>query len=66
MNNSRRQKTKNESPVAHINTVTGIVPALIARNDIKPIRQQVDDLSLSFIAPLGADYYYYHLGVFVN
>jgi hypothetical protein len=40
--------------------VTGIVPALIARNDIKPVRKQIDDLSLSFIAPLGTDNYDYH------
>jgi hypothetical protein len=37
-----------------------VVPALIPRNDIEPVRQKVNDLSLSFIAPLGADYDDYH------
>ena len=35
--------------------VAGIVPALIAGNDIEMFREQIDDLSLALVAPLGAD-----------
>ena len=36
--------------------VTGIVPARIPRDDSKPLRQDIDNLALTLIAPLGADY----------
>lgn len=55
MDNSRRKQPEHERPVADINAMAGIVPALITLHDIEPIRQQVNDLSLAFIAPLGAD-----------
>ncbi len=35
--------------------MTGVVAPLVARDDIRPLGQEVDDLSLAFIAPLGAD-----------
>ena len=35
--------------------VTGIVAALAADDDIGFIREEVDNFSFSFIAPLGAD-----------
>ena len=36
------------------------MPALVARHDVKTIREKINDFSLSFIAPLGSDYYNYH------
>jgi hypothetical protein len=36
--------------------MAGIVAALVARNHVSPLREQVNDLSFAFIAPLGADY----------
>src|SRR5262249_15022324 len=35
--------------------MAGIVPALEAHDDVGLFRQPVDDLALSFVAPLGAD-----------
>ena len=35
--------------------VPGVVPALEARHGARALGQQVDDLALAFIAPLGAD-----------
>jgi hypothetical protein len=32
------------------------MPALIARHNIEPLREQIDYLALSLIAPLGAYY----------
>ena len=55
VNDARRQKPQNKGLVADINAVPGIMAALISRHDIKTVRQQIDDLSLSLIAPLGAD-----------
>ncbi|CAB5032202.1 unannotated protein [freshwater metagenome] len=42
--------------VAVDNCVAGIVAALEAGNDLRTLRQKIDDLPFSFIAPLGADY----------
>ena len=36
--------------------VAGVVAALEADDHVRPLREQVGDLSLPFIAPLGADY----------
>jgi hypothetical protein len=38
----------------------GIVAALIARNDIESIREQINNLPFSLVAPLCADDHYYH------
>ena len=35
--------------------VAGVVPALEARDRADAFGQQVDDLALAFVAPLGAD-----------
>src|SRR6185437_4184199 len=35
--------------------MTGIVPALESHDDVGLLRQPIDDLALSFVAPLGAD-----------
>jgi hypothetical protein len=37
--------------------MAGVVAALVPRDHVRPLRQEVNDLSLAFIAPLGADYY---------
>src|SRR5258708_40293673 len=60
VNDARRQEPQNKGFIADINAVPGIMPALITRHDIKSIRQQIYDLSLSLIAPLGADNYNNH------
>jgi len=35
--------------------MAGVVPALVARHDREPLREQVHDLPLAFISPLRAD-----------
>src|SRR5882762_7356812 len=37
--------------------MAGIVPALVTDHDVEAFREQIDDLTFAFIAPLGADYY---------
>ncbi len=60
MDNSRRQQPQNKGLIADIHAMPGIMPALITRHDIKPVRQQINNLPFPFIAPLGTDYYNYH------
>src|SRR5690606_23296224 len=51
-----RQQRKLVNLVTDDERVPGIVAALKAYHGIGPARQPVDDLALSLIAPLGADY----------
>ena len=46
---------QDEGLIANLYRVTGIVPALIADDDVEALSEQVDYLTFSFIAPLGAD-----------
>ena len=39
-----------------VHGVAGVVPALIARDDVEARREQVDDLALAFVAPLRAEH----------
>ena len=39
---------------AHDDRVAGVVAAVVAGDDLDPRRQEVDDLALAFVAPLGA------------
>jgi hypothetical protein len=64
MNDARRQEPQNEGFIPDVNRMTGVVPALIARDDVEPVRQQINNFSLSFVAPLSADYYNYHSLIF--
>ena len=56
MENARRQEPKNDLCRADIHRVTGVVPALMARNDRKVRRQKIDDLAFAFISPLRTKY----------
>jgi len=57
----RRQKTQHECFVTNVNTVAGIVPALISGDDIKPVSEQIDNFSFTFVASLGADNHNDHI-----
>ena len=56
MRDSRWYQMKHElllRPIlANDHCVSGIMPALIARHDVKVRRYQVDDLAFSFVSPL--------------
>ena len=41
--------------LAHADGVAGVVAAVVAGHDLDLLREQVDDLALAFVAPLGAD-----------
>jgi hypothetical protein len=56
MENPGRQKPQNDLRGPHIHGVTGVVPALIPRNDGEVRRQQIDDLAFAFISPLRTEY----------
>jgi hypothetical protein len=36
--------------------VAGVVPALIASDDLETLGEQIDDLAFTFVAPLGANH----------
>ena len=56
MEDARRQQPQHELPPVGVDRVPGVVPALIARDDGKVRREEVDDLALAFVAPLRAQY----------
>ena len=61
MNDSRREQPEDERPVTNVDTVTGIMSALIPRDDIEPVGKQIDNFSFTFVTPLGADNNYDHV-----
>src|SRR5438874_1543815 len=62
MQNPGRDQPQDEFPAADIHGVAGVVAALKARDDVELRRQQIDDLALAFVAPLGAQYREIHIG----
>jgi hypothetical protein len=40
--------------------VAGVVAAQIARHDVEPLGEQIDNFTLAFVAPLGANNCDYH------
>ena len=59
MNNPGRQQVQHERFVADLNRMAGVVPALIAGDDIEMFGQEINDLAFAFITPLSADDYNY-------
>ena len=55
--NTARDQLQNELLSADDDSMSGIVTAGIARDDGKSIGENVDDLSFSLVAPLGAQYH---------
>ena len=49
-----RDQMQDELLAVHVDGVPGVVSALIARDDRKLRRQQIDDLALAFVTPLRA------------
>src|SRR5205823_5470823 len=52
--NARRNKVQDVFLLSDVDGVTGVVPALRAHDDIRIVREDIDDLAFAFIAPLGA------------
>src|SRR5438067_439718 len=55
MQDAGRDQPQNELLARHIHRVAGVVPALIPCHDREVRRQQIDDLSLAFVAPLSTE-----------
>ena len=58
MKNSGGDDMKNKFFIVYYNGVACIVASLIPRNRIGFFREHINNLSLAFIAPLGANYHY--------
>jgi hypothetical protein len=56
MQDAGRQQPQNELPAVGVDRVSGVVAALIARDDREVRRQQVDDLALALVSPLRAEH----------
>ncbi len=56
MQDARRNQPQHELRAVDVDGVPGVVSALVARDDVETRREQVDDLALAFIAPLGAEH----------
>ena len=46
---------KHKGAVTQHHGVTGIMPPLVAGDDVDLFRQQINDLAFSLVTPLGAD-----------
>jgi hypothetical protein len=55
MQDAGRDQMQDELVFADHDRMTRVVPPLIARDDVRALGQEINDLSFSFIAPLGAD-----------
>ena len=53
---ARRNQVQDELLAADVDRVAGVVAALVAAHDREMRRQQIDDLALAFVAPLGAQH----------
>ncbi len=54
MQDARGDQMEDELLAVDVDRVSGVVAALIAGDDLETRRQQVDDLALAFVSPLGA------------
>ena len=54
--NAGGNQAEDEFRAVHVDRVAGIVSALIPRDDVELRREQIDDFSFAFVAPLGAEH----------
>ncbi len=55
MQDARRDLVQDERIVADVDGVTGVRPTLVAHHPVGALGDDVDELPLPFVAPLGAD-----------
>ena len=58
MQDARGDQMKDEFLAVHHQGVAGVVAALIPHHHPGPLGQEVDDLPLAFVTPLGAHHHY--------
>ena len=56
MQDARRDQVEDELLAAHVDRVAGVVAALVPADHRELRRQQIDDLALALVAPLGAQH----------
>ena len=56
VHNARRDQVEHELLVAHLNSMACVRPALEAHDDVCVQSQEVHNLGLTFVTPLGTDY----------
>ena len=63
MHNAGWQKMQYKRLVANLDRMARVVSALVTNNDLELLGEQINDLALTFIAPLGAYYcdYFRHI-----
>ena len=61
MQDARRDEPQDELRAVDVDGMPGVVPALVAGDDVETRRQQIDDLALAFIAPLSAEHAQIHI-----
>jgi hypothetical protein len=49
------QEVEREMPVAELHGVPGVVPAVVARDDVEASGEKIHDLPLAFVSPLSAE-----------
>src|SRR5947209_18693890 len=60
MDDARRYEMQRVRLLADFDGVAGVVTALIARDHVEALGEEVNDLALAFVAPLRADDDNYH------
>src|SRR5437867_10572292 len=55
LKNSGWDPVQNVTAISKADGVTGVVSALVSRDAVEFLRQDIDDLTFSFVAPLHAD-----------
>ena len=63
MQDAGRNQPQHELPAVDVHGVAGVVSALIAGDDRKARREQIDDLAFAFIAPLRTEDCEIHIGL---
>src|SRR5262249_27266897 len=51
---ARGDQLQDELAAADLDSVAGVVAALVARDDVEVLREEVDDLAFAFVTPLRA------------
>ena len=55
-NDAGGQKVEREVAIGEFDGVAGVVPAVVAGDDVEPVGEEIDDLPLALVAPLSAEH----------
>src|ERR1044072_4712510 len=57
MQYARRNQSQHKFAFAYANRMTGVVPSLVAGDNVKVRGEYINDFAFAFVSPLGSDYY---------